>query len=231
MDGNRPWILLNNDPVHGEEFVDNNFTVGNRTDIMHYRVLLISDGQEFDSPVTRFDDKLHRGEFGLLRRMVEKEFKELSHTGPRVRIFRLRSWAPNCPACTSNVTGQRIATSVCTTCYGTGKEGGYNPPVDSWMAFTNAVIPIATTDRQDMGSSDKKKGQVRLPGYPLLTREDLIIHRETDNRYVVGVNHPALFKGMFPVNQTLEVSLLARSDVRYKLPIDYKVAGEEAVEG
>ena len=82
------------------------------------------------------------------------------------------------------------------------------------------VGPILITDyKEGTGSVDDRQVKARVLAFPLLKREDLIVHPATDNRYGVNDLEVFYFKGLVPIAINVNMELLSRDDARYRLPV------------
>lgn len=216
-----PWELLNTEPVSGVQyFTDENFIVGDVNTRVHYRLLLEHRSGDFDSPVVGLFDKLNRKEFGIARRLMKLELlhKREGRNGTAVLVYKPRTSGPRC-RCVDTQTGQSNQASLCPFCYGTTYEGGYIDPVETWFE-EEKWSPFTIDDKENgAGSSSTRTLVVNMLAFPEVTRGDVIIHRELDNRFAVIVTEPKYFNGSFPIRQDTQLILLPRQDIRYKIPL------------
>ena len=127
-----------------------------------------------------------------------------------------------CSKCHDPVSGVRY-TDSCKYCTD-GREGASSG--DIWLGpyahrarVMNADTIKVTTD-PDGGMRDVRKFTVRLDASPVLTRDDILIERSTDRRYIVeGVKVVAELSRV-PILQDAVVVLLEYEHPAYKLGVD-----------
>lgn len=230
-DGITGWELLNGKkPVVGSPvFVDHHFVIRNLETSRLYRLLLVYEGEEHDSPVVGIFDKLTRREFGIVRRLMQLLMLSMDRgrQGIRVKLLRKLMDGKPCPKCTDSLTGQAAGTSLCRTCYGTKWVGGYAPPVDTWIRAERWSGTSKEDSPDGKGRTDKRSLGTLALCIPEPSTDDLIINPVTDERFGVGPVHLEYFRGVIPTWCSPELSLIPRSDVRYQLPLEQVVDEEE----
>ncbi len=221
-DGHTGWELLNPDTpvVDRNYFEDRGFVVRDLLTTVHYRVLLELGNEEFDSPVVGIFDKLNRKEFGIVRRILEVELKSLreGRQGIEVLVFSPLVRGKTC-RCVDPVTRQSSQASLCPYCYGTRFEGGYQPPVTTWIRADKWNSNAKVDDPSGKHRVDQNSVKTRALAIPPLTTDDLVVHTATDSRLVVVDTTVEYFRGMVPVICEPTLTLLPRQDIRYQLPV------------
>lgn len=221
-DGQTGWKLLNPDaPVVARNYYeDATFVVRDLLTTVHYRVLLELAGEAYDSPIVGIFDKLTRKEFGIVRRILELELKAMreGRQGIEVLVFSPLTQGPTC-RCVDPKTRQSSQASLCPFCYGTRLEGGFHPPVTTWIRADSWNDNAKVDDPTGKHRSDQTAVRTRALAIPPLTTDDLVIHPPTDQRLVVVSTAVKSFRGTIPVVCLPTLNLLPRSDIRYQLPI------------
>ena len=216
-DGLNDWQVIGT--ADGESFfVDENLLRQGRLFETFYQVKAQRNGHQAVSSVVGTFGTVSRMEFGAARRIMEMEYQAL-RCFTKVHLFKLRVFAPPCPLCVSEDTGQAVGTALCERCYGTQKDRGYADPVVTYMRIMT-ISPVQKVNSQDgTGATDPSEQLLRMPAFPLLRQGDLLVHKEADRRYIVNSLEPYLLGGKIPVVVMVNASLLTASDVRYKVPL------------
>lgn len=210
-------------PIHGDQFVDERVVehrIGGRRHKVWYRVLLEWDGKEYDSPIVAAFEDLTPHEFGLVRRILEQEHARMAtrRNGIPVKMAFPAVHTGPCTNCRDADTGQHLRTHTCARCYGSGFQGGYYRPVDSYMELYGA-----SPHRHEVSSTnldDSAKRAARFLAWPRPWPDaTLIIRPRTDERYLVGAVNHLKFKGVIPIAVTAELELLDPKHVAYTFPI------------
>ena len=81
--GVAPWKLVNEIPTYGSMLQDNNLFVDGDP---YYRVLMVWNGQEFDSPIVGTFDKMSRAQYGGISRMMQLEHLRMT-TGNGIQVL------------------------------------------------------------------------------------------------------------------------------------------------
>ncbi len=218
--GHTGWKLLTPTPVIGSQYVDPNLVVRDLLTTVHYRLLLIHDGIEFDSPVVGVFQKLNRKEFGIVRRIMSLELKAMTvgRQGIEVQVRTPLTEGVTC-RCVDPVTKQSSQASLCPYCYGTRIEGGYAEPVLTWIRAEDWNPQTRDDDESGKSRKDVSIVKGRALTIPALSTDDLVIHVATDTRLAVVAAKVSYFRGLVPVISLPDFVLLPRQDIRYKLPV------------
>lgn len=145
----------------------------------------------------------------------EHLFLERYVAGVPVMIFKKRREGLNCPECWDNVL-KRVTKSNCTTCYGTGRLGGYYPPIEAWMLIDPDPTLAQVTD---WGRSQPDQVDVQFTNYPLLVDDDVIVEMRTDKRWKVS-NVRQAEKNRTIVLQIFRVAAINPTDIEYAVQVD-----------
>ena len=226
------WTLLNEDPVRGlNHFEDAVFVVENRIQLTHYRLVLELNGQEYLSPVIGMLGKLTRNDYAGARLMMSLELQRMRKgNGIQMLLFiPLTTGVPG-PGVEDPRTNQQfnVATpSPDADCYGQRFVGGFAKPVSTWVELMDIGVLDIKEDARDNDNEDEQTLAARVLAFPRPRRDYMLVHVETDNRYVIGgaegqdsgIVKPYYFKGVVPIAYDVKMQLLMRSDPRYRVPI------------
>ena len=222
---NNDWVLMTPSPIRGRSsWSDTTLDYDNQFTQPYYRIALRHKGVIYDSPVIRASDKLTPAEFRHVRRMMNVEQKGMDKGRNGIRVLLYAPLLEGTPA--SGVdpdTGQQFNlgnTDPAKDCFGQQFVGGFSPPVITWVKFS-AMGALQIQDMKEGESTDVNRDiTARMLAYPEMTRGDLIVHPETDNRYAVGGTIEGFFfRGTIPVAYNVKLQLLQRSDPRYRVPV------------
>jgi hypothetical protein len=221
--------LLNDQPVVlTPYYIDSTLPADNRIDNVYYRLLLIHEGQEYDSNIIGFFDKLTRYEYGMVHAMIQRKFLHM-RTGNGLEVLFYVPLTTGTPCDyydpeTQQVTGvdcpDKYAGNPEMDCFGQKFRGGYTKPVNTWMKVLDSGPIMIIDSEAGLGQVDEYTVQAHMLAFPRPKKDDLIIHPPTDNRYAVGeVVKPYMFKGIVPIAYDVKLHLLRRDDPRYRVPI------------
>lgn len=109
--------------------------------------------------------------------------------------------------------------SQCPNCYGTGKVGGYHPPVRMLADWSGNPKGTADKQKEDkVGITEVEKRLIKTMPFPHAAYKDIWADAISDVRYEVVTVDPVLYK-IFPTAQRILLSLLPKSDPAYKLQV------------
>ena len=199
--------------------VDDNLVSQGKLQEQYYQVMVTKgDGKVFKSPMVGTFGKVNREEFGAARRIMEMEYQSLRKF-IKIHLCKFKAMGDSCKRCVDPDTDQAVGTSRCPECFGTKKEGGFYPPVITYMR-PMSISPTVQQDSPEMaGTTDPITLTARMPGFPLLRKDDLLVHKETDRRYLVETVEPSWFAAKVPVVFMVKLVQLATNDMRYDFPI------------
>ena len=183
-------------------------------------MILIKDGQTHESPIASAFDQMTRSEYGAAKQIIHYEYLRMSR-GNGVRVLHyLPLVEGELNPDYDPETGQNvIATCPDDDSYGLKFKGGFGPPLQTWAEFLQ-INESLSINNEDMGMTDSVIVRARLMAFPKPLRNHLIVHPTTDNRYVVGDEiKGSYFKGFVAVSYDVELTLLTRSDPRYRVPV------------
>lgn len=153
-----------------------------------------------------------------IQRREQLLFREFA--GRKAILYPKLTTGPRCRQC-SDVTERgntlgRPSIQNCNSCFDTTFVGGFAQPVLIWWQLdpTKETEPLNdTTPRQVMKSS------ARLSNFPPVKSGDMIVDAENQRWQVEGMV-PTRKLGAV-VRQELELHMIPRSDIRYKLPVSF----------
>lgn len=214
-----PW-----DPIAGPfedhyRYVDNQVNLLHRWRQIYYKIRSTSkvDPSNYtDSDAFTFHAQpdLIAQEIQRLERLVWEEF-----AGRRCFIFPARTFGQRCGNCFDGpskgkgFTSQRRR-SNCVTCYDTGFVRGYFDPIEIFMQIDpspKAMQRLPLAERQQVDTS------ARLPNFPLVKPDDIIVEAENRRWRVVKVIPTERLRSV--VHQELVLHEIVKGDIEFQLPI------------
>ena len=200
-----------------QEYVDYSVNIKDLDKVLYYRVRAVEqspDGvalQTFTSAETTWD-----GDLDLVGLYVNEEhlFEMRWVDGVPAMVFKKIHDGVYCPECWDPIL-KRVTKSTCRTCYGTGRSGGYYPPMDAWMKFE----PDPKMEQvAEWGKRQTSQTDIMFTNYPLLTPDDIIVELKP-NRFwkVENVRYPE--KNRTILLQMARLNAVNPSDVEYKITV------------
>jgi hypothetical protein len=215
------WELLNeNDPVQDVNFyADSTFYDKHDFRKWYYRLLLVHDDQEHDSPIVgMFFEALNKTEYGLLYTMRRREFLRMRQ-GNGVRVFHCipSTTGPKAEAYNS-ISGKNMAQCDNDDSLGTLFDQGFRTCFQTWAEISQAGPQQLEQLQDGAGFNEVQKFRIRLLAFPQPEQGHVIVLPASDQRFIVdGEIQPYLFKGFAPVAYDVQASYLSKSDPRHRL--------------
>lgn len=219
-DGNHEWDLINEEPCRTGALSD-----PTANDDAFYRILLEHKGESYDSPIVGIYDKLTQAEYRAVRKMMNVEYNNMTRgrKGLRMLLYSPLLTGVLAPG-TDPQTGQRFSTGLPESpeldSYGELFVGGFASPVITYVKFA-VMAQMTVSDAPDKTSTTVERDiTARMLAFPIPARGDLLVHPETDNRYVIGESvNGYYFRGTVPTAFDMKLSFLYRTDPRYRVPV------------
>jgi hypothetical protein len=220
------WKQLNAFPLTTAdlpEYVDHTPNLKDLTKTFYYRVRAVE--YEGDTPVQTFYSKetTWDGDLDLVGLYVVDEhlFAMRYVFGVPAMVFKKRHEGAYCPECWDKVL-KRVTKSQCLTCYGTGKVGGFYPPIDVWMSFEPDPKVGQVTE---WGLRQPTQTDIMFTNYPLLNVDDIILELKPHRFWKVS-NQRGPEKNRTVMLQFARLDAINPSDVeqRLEVPLERKLA-------
>ena len=156
-----------------------------KTSLLWFRVRLKTKRNTyFSHPVQPYGD-LPRREYLLAREIMRREaLRARVLSGVECDLYIRSVLGPKCTFCVDPVTGD-VRDDQCPHCFGTGRNPAYFGPHRMMLSFSPDVAHHK--DNATDGTHEKKIFEALAIGNPILKRGDVIVDRERDKRYVVGI--------------------------------------------
>jgi hypothetical protein len=215
----RSWQQLNADgvPPYGlDEYIDTSANLIDMDKIYYYRVRIVEfdagkEVQSFSSDSATWEGKLDL--VGIY--VVDEHLFALRWVyGVPVMIFKKKRDGALCPECWDTVL-KRVTKSSCTSCFGTGRLGGYYPPIEAWMSFEPEpkVAQVA-----DWGKRQPSQTDTQFVNYPILSDDDLVLEIKPNKIWKVSaVRYPE--KSRTILLQLVRLDAVNQTDIEYKIDV------------
>ena len=152
----------------------------------------------------------------LLRRKILREqyvtLKKLN--GVAVKVLKRKHFGVRCSDCSDELT-RAIVQYTCTTCYGTGWEGGFFSPIDTYINFRPETVNKSTSQ---VGVTEVVKTSATMLYYPKVEKDDVIVELDTNKRWRVETSSQTELRRMI-LHQRVVISELSRDSVEYLVDI------------
>jgi hypothetical protein len=200
--------------------VDDQQRVFGHTQWTHYRVRLETpQGVHYSAPVG-CQGRLNSRHWRLMRDVIRRELLMLrKESGQEGYILKRRVTGTPCPVCLSFMTDE-VTNAQCPTCYGTGFDGGYYPPLGCVWANLTPFGDFEHLDReQTRGSTNQATTRARMLATPQLCTHDVWVDRDSDYRWSIHqVQNIVEMRGI-PVVVQVDMQLCPFNDPVYKFPV------------
>lgn len=206
-------------PPPGQNDLHTGFNLFSLSRDVYYRVVVTPPSgmaNRFEAPIVAVEPGLDTRTRLFKRKILRDEataFRRLN--GVPIGVLKRRQWGTMCRECWSSVLNE-VMREHCPFCYGTGFEAGYWNPV--YIRGRKSAAPVQTQVTAH-GDSDVKHVIFTVLDYPHLDKDDILVDLRRNDRYSVLMVTPTELKGVI-VHQNVTASLLARSSVEYKVPVE-----------
>lgn len=166
-------------------------------------------------------NRMQKREFLMYREMLRQVNLALSKVIAANRGYLLRRiiYGAKCPICLDEILETPVS-SECTTCFGTGINGGYYAPVLMKAAWgAEGPSKKVNTTKEPSGPTQIERQRLTLFPYPEARSEDIWVDDGTRFAYLIERNDPLAFCGS-NVEQRLIVSRLPAHHPIYGFVID-----------
>ncbi len=174
----------------------------------YYQVKAVLHGSTYESPV----QGMNAAFAAIAKEMIRRTDILLRFYGVPAMVY-LRRYGKRCPDCWDNVL-QKVTTSKCLTCFATGYEGGYYPPI---LTLIN-IVPERKADQPDVVLRQQTQPSFKMGNFPILRPADIIYEVNQGSRWRVGDIMPSEIERVITVQEFVGSRLVA-SDISHKLPI------------
>ena len=144
----------------------------------------------------------------------ENYFEHRWLNGVPVFFYKKRMDGEQCPDCWDPVL-KRVTESDCETCLGTGKVGGFYPPIPGWLKFEPDP---AMAQVMDWGERQPNQTDFVFTNYPLLHTDDVILELK-NNKFWKVANLRTTEKNRVTTLQVGRADAIKMSDIEYEIDV------------
>lgn len=185
-----------------------------------YRVRMTTPRGEYVSYSISSPDSTSFRNWRIASDIVRRERLRFSRfTGVQGWLFKRRRTGATCPRCFDPFTRQ-ATDPRCPTCRGTGKEGGYFAPIQSYIDIEVGVNSESTDPTSPSGMIiDQLAHNCRFMADPYPNDQDVFVAKDSDQRYVLRDIADAAIVTGYPVVCTGKALAAPLSDPIYDLEV------------
>lgn len=134
---------------------------------IYYRVKGKFNNTEIISEPRDLLRSLDKPKFLIVKEICRKEALRLQKfVGIKCNVYKRKHKGKLCPVCVQPIINEST-NSRCTNCFGTSIEGGYYPPIFTFIE----ISPIQGTKKiTDLGMAENFAAIARMANYPLISR-------------------------------------------------------------
>ncbi len=181
----------------------------------YFRIKFLNDGSY--SPVHGLYGDLPKQEFLYLQEIMRKEALQMQNmSGVQVMIWQKMHSGKQCTECTDPITGE-VLDSNCLACLGTRFITGFFGPYCTLATFSTTQTN-KKHEQNGHGVEDERFYSVRMVGFPLVVKDDLIVDVKSQRVYTVHETGYLLEIRRIPAVQEIQVTENSRDEVEQSLP-------------
>lgn len=192
-------------------FIDNTKMPWNKSRDVYYKARIYSGGSYTDTDVTPAGRGSVWPNNQNIKALINNLNTEICLNGRGGKLLKARHWGKKCPRCIDFGSG-RPMDDHCPDCLGTGYVGGY------YEAIPLNILdqaPQKQSARTQVDYAEVETLTAQCVAYPVITRGDIWVSHNTNDRYFIDQCSPtSLYKGV-PVIYTMSLKKLPQSDVIY----------------
>lgn len=178
-----------------------------------YRVVLTdADGDSYPSRPSNFPSTWEARDLRNCDEIRRRERLAYDKVGMKCWVLFRKHWGTACSSCIDD-TSEQVRNPRCTTCYGTGYEGGYFDPYPDKcriLGENTQVIP-------QLGTRVAHQMLIRMVPIPRVHEDDIIILEGSDLRLSVEKVSPEFVIKGRPIIEHFELKALEPTDIVYDI--------------
>ena len=189
--------------------------------IINYRVKLTTPkGVYYSDPISSYFTPLTRRQYIVANEIVRKEILRMrKFSGVTAVVLKRKTYGQTVkdPLKYDPITGVALTSEK--TNFGNHLDTGYYDPVATMFSAEDGHDTTKLNPSGD-GTINRSDMSVRMPGFPLVHYNDILIDVDQDYRYIVKDRQEIDYPGTSIVtSQLLQVSLIPTSDPIYAIKI------------
>lgn len=177
-----------------------------------WRVVLIGKIGEYPSDPIPEDSQPSTHDLRYAHAIYRREYMTLTrYSGMKGNLLHRRTTGALCPVCADEGSGGGPLRSNCQTCDGTGRLGGYYPPVETYAFIQGAVDPTRKTTGPlgTFAPGEKVRARTVVTGW--IGTDDVWINATNGDRYLITAVKPEVVYKDYVITYALEMERLPLS--------------------
>lgn len=215
------WLRLNADSPVQNAYTYEDDTARRRRQIslFWYRVVLIDGTDTYTSWAAPLGNGLNAALYKLARKCASEYYTHLDKSGAGTdgKLIKRKKWGTLCTDCVDPVTEQ-VMSENCSTCYGTGLEGGYFPAYSLYMEFQPGAVQLEQSTPKE-GEIEAVLKKAKCPAFPVLEKEDVWVSSIANNRWILDKVAVLAEIGGVPLIYEVQLRLLEPGGIEYSIPV------------
>ena len=164
-------------------------------------------------------ERMNGHHLAIYREMVRREALQLDRYNGKIGLFFRRIvYGTPCSSCVDETLGE-TSSNECASCFGTGLDGGYYPPVAIKVDWSSAPSNAVDTTLTENGPSEIFLCEAVFPPYPEAKFKDVFADLTSGQRLEVKTSVKDEYHGG-TIRQIVTMSLLSPTDPAYQLPVN-----------
>lgn len=189
--------------------------------ILNYRVKLVTPkGVYYSAAISSYFTPLSRRQYSIANEIVRKEVLRMrKFTGIPGMALKRKTYGNTIknPLKYDPITGVALTSEKSN--FGNHLDTGYYDPIPTMFSGEEGHDTLKL-DPSGAGTLNRSDMSVRMPGFPLLHYNDILIDVDQDFRYIVKDRQEVTYPGTSTVtSQLLQVTLLPTSDPIYSIKL------------
>lgn len=201
-------------PLTAPQYLDNSTRESSMSSKEYYIIeAILNDGSTWKTAPTSVGDKIPDWHELRAREISRREWILLKKfAGNDALVFRQIRYGRYCPNCYDR-TAEKLVKDYCTTCYGTGIDGGYYPGIRTKIQFDASTNSLTYTY---FGKFEQNQIGGWTIAVPDIEPKDIILRMSDYRMYEVGdVNTTELLNK--PIRQIMRLEEQPKERVIYEL--------------
>ena len=216
------WEQIGSEAVNAWYLADDSKReLSGKNALTHYRVKLVADGKTFISAPQPVYGLLSAKDWKTAQELLRLHKLQQFNTGTDGYLLKKMRYGTVDPEAVDLLTRETLDASRWQT-FGTRFKVGYHPPVA--MVVETPQNPsrkeLRGAESAQTHSAQQRTESFIVSAYPMLSKEDVWVDAFTDERWLVVSTQVATGYRNVPLIQQVTMSLLPKSDIVYRIPVD-----------
>lgn len=185
--------------------------------------LVKEDGETIDSDFTAIPSSWDSRTVQVATELCSRERRAYDNgaSGAGFYLLHRKHWGEDCSECVDQIT-KEVTNPLCTTCYGTGRTGGYYTPISA-----KGLLGGTRADTTERGDQIEETVVIRSCDVPLVTPYDIIVLPELGKRCKVLTVDPIVQVRGADIVYNMVSRVMKPEHIIYQLVIDEHTVEED----